>query len=107
MNLMQRPKLLGKGPGLWNPKGKGLGKGKGKKGKHKNDIRSDWAKRRPQQWPNYWAAKSEKGTPFCHRFHLYSSCTSSNCRYSHDCPVLVNGKPCGKQHRAEDHPKKN
>lgn len=107
VNLMQRPKLLGKGPGLWNPKGKGLGKGKGKKGKNKNDVKSDWAKRRPQQWPNNWATKSEKGTPFCHRFHLYNSCTSNNCRYSHDCPVLCSGKPCGKQHRAEDHSKKN
>ena len=93
VNLMQRPKLLGKGPGLWNPKGKGLGKGKGKKGKHKNDVKSDWAKRRPQQWPNNWATKSEKGTPFCHRFHLYNSCTSNNCRYSHGCPVLCSGKP--------------
>ena len=31
VNLMQRPKLLGKGPGLWNPKGKGLEKEKGKR----------------------------------------------------------------------------
>lgn len=107
VNLMQRPKPIGKGPGPGDPKGKGLGKGKGKKGKHKNDIKTEWLKRRPQQWPNSWASKSEKGTPFCHRFHLYNSCTSSNCRYSHECPVLYNGKPCGKQHRAEDHPKKN
>ena len=107
VNLMQRPKPAGKGPNISFTKGKGLGKGKGKKGKSKLDIRSEWLKRKPQHWPQAWASKSEKGIPFCHRYHLYNSCSSGNCRYSHECPVLISGKPCGKNHRAEDHPKRN
>ena len=105
IHMMQRPKPMGKGGSLLvKGKGKTKGKGKGKgKGKYFSDgfIKKDPYKR--SSWPSYWASKTEKGHNFCHRFHLHNTCSSTNCRFSHECPVIVNGKPCGKAHRAKDH----
>lgn len=104
IHLMQRPKTTGKGHlfSLKGGKGKHKGRGKGK-GKGKTDmfVKRDYTQK--LSWPSNWANKNAKGQNFCHRFHLFQSCSSTNCRFSHDCPVLVNGKPCGKAHAAKDH----
>ena len=106
IHMMPRPKTLkGKGNGkgknsnpIYNPKGKGKGKGKGK---------SFWDKsgQAKKTWQSNWGKNTADGSQFCHRFHLFNTCTSPQCRFSHTCPVLVNGKVCGQKHRAYDHPK--
>ena len=101
IHMMPRPRVLkGKGFG----KGKSpfeKGKGKGKKGKGKSFWdRSHLSKK---TWQNNWAKATSDGTQFCHRFHLYNSCSSPNCKFSHLCPVLVNGKICGQKHKASEH----
>lgn len=106
IHLMQRPKSVPKGHGyIWKGgKGKQKGKGKGKgKGKPKSDnfIKKDYSQK--FSWPSNWATKNGKGQNFCHRYHVFQSCSSTSCRFSHECPVLVNGKPCGKAHAAKDH----
>ena len=96
--MMQRPRTL---------KGKGKGKPFGKKGKGKGKGKSQWD-RSPyakKTWQSNWSRSTQDGGQFCYRFHLYNTCTSANCKFSHSCPVLVNGKPCGQKHRATDHSK--
>ena len=96
--MMQRPRTL---------KGKGKGKGLGKKGKGKGKGKSFWDKstHAKKAWQSNWSKSTQDGSQFCYRFHLHNTCTSSSCRFSHTCPVLVNGKPCGQKHRATDHGK--
>ena len=94
--MMQRPRTM---------KGKGKGKGSGKKGKEKGKGKSQWDKSpyAKKTWQSNWGKSTSDGGQFCYRFHLYNTCTSSNCKFSHTCPVLVNGKPCGQKHRATEH----
>ena len=93
IQMMQRPGTA---------KGKSLGKGKpfGEKGKGKGKGKSIWEKGHfaKKTWQSNWGKTTSEGSQFCHRFHLYNTCSSPNCRFSHSCPVLVNGKPCGQKH---------
>ena len=102
IQMMPRPKVLkGKASGKGKFSfGKGTGKGKGK-GKSKSLWdRCNFAKK---TWQSNWGKVTPDGAQFCHRFHLYNACSSPNCKFSHTCPVLVNGKICGQKHRAFDH----
>jgi len=96
--MMQRPRTL---------KGKGKGKHPGKKGKGKEKEKSQWDRSgfAKKTWQSNWSKSTQDGAQFCYRFHLYNTCSSTNCKFSHTCPVLVNGKPCGQKHRATDHGK--
>ena len=106
IHMMQRPRTAkGKGNGkgkdfgkVFNPKGKGKGKGKGKSFWDRSNLSK-------KTWQSNWGKTTSDGTQFCHRFHLYNTCTSPQCKFSHSCPVIVNGKVCGQKHRAYDHPK--
>ena len=105
IHMMQRPKVAkGKaaGKGKFFSK-KGYGKGKDSKGKGKSFWdKSGLAKK---TWQSNWGKATSEGVQFCHRFHLYNTCSSPQCKFSHVCPVLVNGKICGHKHRALDHGK--
>ena len=106
IHMMQRPRTAkGKGNGkgkdvgkVFNPKGKGKGKGKGKSFWDRSNLSK-------KTWQSNWGKTTSDGIQFCHRFHLYNTCTSPQCKFSHSCPVIVNGKVCGQKHRAYDHPK--
>ena len=110
IQMMQRPRTQLKGKGQHKGKtftktGKGKEKGKGKSTWDKNNYGKN------KQWQPHWAKfiKGSQGEEqqFCHRFHLYDSCNSTSCRFSHLCPVMQNGKPCGQKHRAVDHAKQS
>ena len=69
-------------------KGKGKGKSKGKE---------------QRTWPASWAKISANNLGFCFDYHLKGSCEKEWCKYTHRCPVLVNGRPCGASHSAQKH----
>ena len=67
------------------------GTGKGQKGKKGSQFIP----------PDNWAT-TVKGKEPCHRHHAdEKGCTyGRECKFSHECPVLVDGRACGKWHKA-------
>eukprot|EP00435_Cladocopium_sp_Y103_P017113 s1980_g4.t1 len=87
------------------------GKGAGKKGGGNNalvkrigDKRSS-ASTTAKDLCTYIVLNGERHT-LCQRFQQ-NRCTSKSCKYKHVCAAKVGGKPCGKNHSAEDHQHKN
>jgi hypothetical protein len=51
-----------------------------------------------------WAQRGADGKVPCREYHGRDQCRfGTTCRFSHLCPVLVNGSPCGQPHRASEH----